>query len=126
MNHWIIALSTTTLAGCGAIAAPMTLKESMQDAADFFNVNGASFLPGEIAQAKVSARVEDGDTMVIRLENMPTGHATYDANYARKMLRPKLCDTRSGRNMIEQGGKIRVEMRSNIGKELPPVQIAHC
>lgn len=126
MKQLMVAAGALALAGCGALAAPMTLEESMQDAADFFNKNGASFLPKEIEQAKVSARVEDGEIMVIRLENIPTGNATFDANYARKMFRPKLCEQSSSRKIIEQGGKIRVEMRSNIGKELPSVQVARC
>ncbi len=128
MRKFAIVFVALALSGCGGgvPGGAGTLEDSLVDAADFFNTRGDSFLPVEMGGATVSARVEGKDTIVVRMVNIPTGHATFDPNYARKMMRPKLCETSSSRKIIERGGRIWLEMQSNIGKELPSFGVARC
>ena len=74
----------------------------------------------------MKARIDDGKTLVLIIGNVPLGNTTYDPNAMRKTLRPQICGSRNYRELIEDGGKVRVEMTTNYGKELPAVQFARC
>ncbi len=126
MKNWVLLACTITLSACGGSAEPVAVENSLTEAATYINKNGAAVLPEAMAQATVGATVEGKDTIVIQLANLPTGNATLDSNFARKMLRPKVCEDTNTRALIEAGGKIRFEMKSNTGKEALSAQIARC
>ena len=118
----------TILAGALALSAcggPETLEEALQANADHLNRNASSIKPAQLKNTKVKASVE-GDTLLIRMTNFPSGTRTFSADAARKLFREKLCNIGMSRDVLEMGGKIRVELRSNYGKDLPPVQVARC
>lgn len=122
MKKLMVVVGVVALAGCGG---PETLDEALNDAAGFFNKNAKSLQTPQLKNTKLSASVAD-DVLTIRMTNFPSGTRTFSANAARKLFRAKLCDMSSSREILDMGGKIRVELRSNYGKELPPVQIARC
>lgn len=122
MKHAIAALAALALAGCGG---PETKEEAMSQAADFFNNNGEALAGAGLKDVKLTAAVE-GDVLVMKMTNFPSGTRTFDENAARKLFRAKLCEMRKSREILELGGKIRVDIRSNYGKELPSVQVARC
>ena len=72
------------------------------------------------------ALLEGGDTLVFKLGNMPTGNTTFDPYAMRKSLRPELCDDAGLRELVEQGVKVRFDITSNYGKELPYIQFTRC
>lgn len=119
MKRLMIAVATVALAGCGG---PETLDEALNDAASFFNRNADSL---DLKGVKLSATVE-GDVLTMKMTNFPSGTRTFDPNAARKLFREKLCGIGSAREILDMGGKIRVELRSNYGKDLPAVQVAGC
>lgn len=119
MKKLAIAIGTLALAGCGE---PETLDEALNGAANFFNRNADAF---DLKGVKLSANVAE-DVLTIRMTNFPSGTRTFDPNAARKLFRDKLCDIGKARDILEMGGKIRVELRSNYGKDLPAVQVARC
>ena len=122
MKRLIIAICTLALAGCGE---PETLDEALGNAAHYFNKNATALQTAALKDTKLSASVTD-EVLTIRMANFPSGTRTFDPNAARKLFREKLCDLNSSRNILDMGGKIRVELRSNYGKDLPPVQVARC
>lgn len=127
MKHAILPLALFGLSGCGAIfGPPQTLAEELEEAAYFFNSRGTAMLPDEFGKARIEAEVIGKDLIVIRLVDLPSGHVTIDSAVARKKLRPKLCETSSARDLFERGGKIRLEIISNIGVEAAAFQIASC
>ncbi len=126
MKTWVLLACMLTLGACGGSAEPAAVEDTLTEAAAYINKNGAAVLPEAMAQATVGATVEGNDTIVIQLANLPTGNATLDSNFARKMLRPKVCEDTSTRALIDAGGKIRFEMKSNTGKEALSAQIARC
>jgi hypothetical protein len=127
MRQAILPLALFGLSGCGAIfGPPQTLDEELEDAARFFNNRGTAMLPDEFGKARMEAEVIGTDLIVIRILDLPSGHATIDPAAARKLLRPKLCETSSARDVFERGGKLRFEIVSNIGVEATAFQIASC
>ena len=117
-----IALGALALAACGG---PATKEEAMADAANYFNRYGTDALAGQFKGIKVKSSVQE-DVLVIRMENFPSGTRTFDPDAVRKLFRPKMCEMSSSREIIDMGGKIRVEIQSNYGKELPSVTVARC
>ena len=127
MKHAILPLALLSLSGCGALMGPpATLEETLEDAARFFNRRGTVSLPSEFGDARVEAKVDGKDTITVSIVDAPTGYDTLDSNVARKLLRGKLCDISSVRHIFTRGGKIRVEITSNIGVEATSFQLAQC
>ena len=122
MRTLTIAVCSLALAGCGG---PETLEEALGNAADFYNSSSNNLQTSQLKNTKIKADVS-GDLLTIRLTNFPSGTRTYDPNALRKLLREKLCEIGSARAIFDMGGKIRIELQSNYGKELPPVQVARC
>ncbi|WP_086738321.1 hypothetical protein [Erythrobacter colymbi] len=127
MKHLFLPLVLIAASGCDSVLGPpQTLEEELADAAYFFNTAGTAMLPDEFGKARVEAEVIGKDMLVFRILDLPTGHATIDPATARQKLRPKLCDTSSARDLFARGGKIRMEIISNIGVEATAFQIASC
>lgn len=127
MKHALLPLALLSLSGCGALMGPpATLEETLEDAARFFNRRGTVSLPSEFGDARVEAKVDGTDTITVSIVDAPTGYDTLDPNVARKLLRGKLCDISSVRHIFTRGGKIRVEIISNIGVEATSFQLATC
>lgn len=127
MKHALLPLALVSLSGCGALfGPPATLEETLEDAARFFNRRGTVSLPSEFGDARVEAKVEGKDTITVSIVDAPTGYDTLDPNLARKLLRGKLCDISSVRHIFTRGGRIRVEIISNIGVEATAFQLAQC
>ncbi len=127
MKHALLPLALLSLSGCGALfGPPATLEETLADAAGFFNRRGTVSLPSEFGDARVEAKVEGKDTIIVSIVDAPTGYDTLDPNVARKLLRGKLCDISAVRNIFTRGGKIRVQIISNIGVEATSFQLAQC
>lgn len=127
MKHALLPLVLLSLSGCGALMGPpATLEETLEDAARFFNRRGTVSLPSEFGDARVEAKVDGTDTITVSIVDAPTGYDTLDPNLARKLLRGKLCDISSVRHIFTRGGKIRVEIISNIGVEATSFQLATC
>jgi hypothetical protein len=127
MKHIILAAALLGLSGCGALfGPPATLEETLEDAAGFFNRRGMVSLPSEFGEARIEAKVEGKDTIIVRIVDAPTGYDTLDPNIARKLLRGKLCDISRVRGIFTRGGRIRVEIISNIGVEATSFQLASC
>ncbi len=124
MRSVLILCSPLLLASCGFLSpSNETLEESLQGAADFINGDGQSLLP-EIP-GKVSARAE-GNILVLRIVDIPTGNHAFDEGLMRKAIRPGVCDHWENRDVIDRGGKFRIELVSDIGTVSPPVTISHC
>lgn len=127
MKHALLPLALLSLSGCGALfGPPATLGETLEDAARFFNRRGTVSLPSEFGDARVEAKVVGTDAITVSIVDAPTGYDTLDSNVARKLLRGKLCDISSVRHIFTRGGKIRVEIISNIGVEATSFQLAQC
>nr|WP_137677363.1 hypothetical protein [Parerythrobacter lutipelagi] len=121
-----ISVLAATLTACGPGVSEQNLPQTLEGAANFINTDGQAMLAGEMGNAQVSAAAEGGDTLVLKIENLPTGNQVMDPNVMRKMLRPSICDNSGNRSVIDAGGKFRVEFISNTGKASPPVTIANC
>ncbi|MCB2085940.1 MAG: hypothetical protein H6920_05645 [Sphingomonadaceae bacterium] len=126
MRIAITAACAATLSACGPGVTEQNLPEMLEGAANFINTDGQSMMSDEIGNARISARAEGGDTLVMRIENIPTGSYTFDPDAMRKMMRPHVCDQSGNRSVIDAGGKFRIEMISNTGKASPPFTIARC
>lgn len=122
MKFWVAIAGALVLAGC----SPGVSKDNLPAVVAAVNNGSADYLFEDIPGAKVSARVDDGDTLVLRVTNVPTGTRTFDPNPIRNALRPEVCKSSSYGDLIAAGGKVRMEFVSNFGKELPAIQFAHC
>ncbi|MCR2834148.1 hypothetical protein [Parerythrobacter lacustris] len=114
------------LAGCGAGVTEDNLASRLEGAAKFLNTDGQAMLADTMDGAKLTATAEGGDTLVMTIENVPTGNEIFDPGTMRKLLRPNVCDEAGNRSVIDAGGKFRIEMISNTGKVQSPVTIANC
>ncbi len=115
-----------TLSACGALT-PMTPEERLAYSVKHFNSEAATAeMDKQLPGSKMAARVDNGDTLVLMVTNVPTGNRTFDPNTLRKVMRPTLCDDRDFRQLMEDGINVRFELTSNFGKELPAVQFARC
>lgn len=116
------------IAGALVVGAcsPGVSKDNLPAVVAAVNAGSADYLFADIPGAKVSARLDEGDTLVLKVTNVPTGTRTFDPNTIRAALREEVCKGSSYGKLIEQGGKVRMEFVSNFGKELPAIQFAHC
>lgn len=125
LRAWAL-LGAAALSACGSgIGGGRTLEETLDGAAAHMNRNSAKIV-GNLPGSKMTARVENGDTIVLRLTNVPSGTQTYDPNAVRKMFRPEFCNKTLYNKVFAKGGKVRLELVSNFGKELPAIQFARC
>ena len=122
MKLWVVAGGAMLLASC----SPGVSKDNLPAVVAAVNNGSADYLFKDIPGAKVSARVDEGDTLVLKVSNIPTGNRTFDPNAIRAALREEVCKSGSYGQLIKQGGKVRMEFVSNFGKELPAIQFAHC
>lgn len=125
MAKWIVLGVLALLPACGMLENKSAI-EVMPDVARNINESGTAEFAKIFPNATMNARVDNGDTMVLIMGNMPLGNETYDPMALQKLLRPKLCATQNFRDLIAEGGKIRVEMTSNFGKQLPAIQFTRC
>ena len=66
MKHALLPLALLSLSGCGALLGPpATLEETLKDAAGFINRRGTVSLPSEFGDARVEAKVEGKDTIIV-------------------------------------------------------------
>lgn len=126
MRTLALATIAVTLAGCGGVFDERSTLEVLPDVVRDINRSGSAEIAKEIPGVTMKARIDDGSTLVLMMGNVPVGTSTYDPNAVRKALRPQVCGSRNYRELIEGGGKVRVEMTTNFGKELPAVQFARC
>lgn len=116
--------------GCGPILGPGTLEDKLAVAADYVNSHGTEQMRSQIGaqfgNAKVSSRIDGVDTLVIVIKDLPTGKASWDPFVMRKTLRNDMCAQAVYRELFEAGGKAKLEVTSNIGFQLPNVQVAGC
>ena len=122
MKTWVVFAILAVLAAC----SPGVSKENLPAVVRAVNNGSADYLFADIPGVKVSARLDPGDTLVLKVANVPTGTRTFDPNAIRKALREVVCNSGSYGRLIEQGGSVRMEFVSNFGKELPAIQFAHC
>lgn len=127
MYRFGMAAAMAVLAsGCGGLVEQRSTLEMLPDVVDGINRTGSSELSQQIPGATMKARIEDGSTLVLMMGNVPLGNQSYDPNALRRTLRPQVCGSDDFRELIDEGGKIRVEMTTNFGKELPAIQFARC
>ncbi len=122
MKYWFLIAAAVAIAAC----SPGVSRDNLPAVVAAVNNGSADYLFEDIPGAEVSARVENGDTLVLKVTNVPYGTRTFDPNPIRAALRPEVCNADSCGKLIEQGGKVRLEFVSNFGKELPAIQFAHC
>ena len=119
-------LVSLLITSCGQQVEKRDLPTRLDDTVQFFNDNLERMKPPELGNAKFSAYAEGGDILVVKMENVPTGNEIMDPDVMRRLLRPKVCETESGRSFIEAGGKVRIEWISHTGYESPPSTLARC
>ncbi|MEP0189078.1 MAG: hypothetical protein ABJP70_04645 [Erythrobacter sp.] len=119
-----------SLALAGLIAAcstaPDTLEGTLDRAANHFNQNGLDIINEELKATGMNVSVEGEDTLVMRVEGIATGNLTFDPIAMTKVMRENICESDWNRRVFEKGGRLRIELVSNYGKELPPILFAKC
>lgn len=110
------------LAACADAPLEQRLAESVQR----FNESEARNAPSSPGALTRTVHIEGGDTLVFKLDNIPTGNTSFDPNAMRKSLRAEFCEDRAMRELLEAGVKVRFDLTSNYGKELPSVKFARC
>lgn len=117
-----------TLAGFASACstAPDTLEGALDGAADHFNTHGLDIINEELSATAMKASVKGADTLVMRVEGIATGNLTFDPIAMTKMMRENVCENDWNRRVFEKGGRLRIELVSNYGKELPPILFAQC
>lgn len=125
MRIWVIALGSVALASCGE-PAPPTLAERIERTAASFNKNAPGLLPSQFGDTQLSSRLEGDDTLVMRFANAPVADKTFDPNAVRKMMRRKVCETGPVNKLIQDGGRLKIELVSHVGAEFPAVYFARC
>ncbi|MEO1731976.1 MAG: hypothetical protein AAFR64_14740 [Pseudomonadota bacterium] len=113
------------VAGCGVLQ-PQSLEERLADAVVEFNESEAASVANGATRTRREARLDGDDTLVIAITNLPTGNSTFDPMAMERSLRPEFCDDAEMRELIEAGIRVRFELTSNFGKELPSVQFNRC
>ncbi|MEM7780721.1 MAG: hypothetical protein AAF697_10050 [Pseudomonadota bacterium] len=126
MYRFLVLSTAALLASCGDFPGQKGAIESLPDVVREINESGTSELAKDIPGATMKARIDDGDTLVLMMGNIPSGNRSFDPYTVRKTLRPEVCASDNYRQLFEEGGKVRVEMTSNFGKELPAIQFARC
>lgn len=127
MRNLLFAVAASALVSYfGLVGRPATLETKLEFAADYVNRHGTEQLSRELGNARLESKVIGKDTLVLRVLDTPTGYETADPNHWRKLLRREVCDTASFRDVFERGGKIRIEIISNIGVEAAVLQFSQC
>ncbi len=126
MRFLLVSGLAITATACGGIVDQRSAIEQLPDVVDAINRDGNAEIAKQLPGAVVTARIDDGDTLVIMMGNVPLGNTTFDPNAVRKTLRPQVCGSENYRELFEEGGKVRVEMTSNFGKEMPAIQYSRC
>ncbi len=116
------------LAGFAAAcsAEPDTLEGTLDKAANHFNKHGLDTINDQLKATAVKASVKDGLTLVMRVEGVATGNLTFDPIAMTKVMRKNICENDWNRRVFEKGGRLRIELVSNYGKELPAILFAKC
>ena len=130
MKKGVVLAALVVAGGCGPILGPGSLEDKLAVAEDYVNRHGTDQMRKQIGpqfgSAKVSSRVDGNDTLVIVIKDLPTGKASWDPFVMRKTLRGDMCAQAVYRELFEAGGKAKLEVTSNIGFQLPSVQVAGC
>lgn len=127
MKQALIILAIAPLAACGGLIEPLSAEQRLARSVDNFNNSWErSDIARQLPGSKMAARIDNGDTLVLMVDNLPVGNRTFDPNAVRKTMRPTLCDDSDFRELMDAGIKVRFEMTSNFGKPLPAVQFARC
>lgn len=121
----VICLFAATLAvvACGE-GEPLDVL--VEDTARYYNSQGEDFFADLYPGSKTGASAEGGDTLVVRIENIPSGKRATDPFKWSNGVREGMCASGGMDHLLEAGAKIRVEMRSNMGVELPTTHLASC
>ena len=114
------------LAGCGGVPSGPVTDQEMAQVVREINREGAEIFADEFPGMTGQARLDPDNILVLMLVNTPTGKRTYDPNALRRLLRPQICEDGNFRRLIDNGWKVRLEMTSNMGSELPAIQFARC
>lgn len=123
----LLAVMVLALAGCGnAFAGPPALKDTLNRTAGELRAQAPALFAEDFGEMKFVPRVEGKDTLVLRFENAPVGSKAFDPNVIQRTVRPKVCEIGALRTVIESGGRIKLELASPIGAELPPVLFSRC
>lgn len=122
MRILFLSVISVLLAACTNAPLDQRLAEAVQR----FNDSEARNAPSSPGALTRTAGIEGGDTLVFKLANMPTGTTSFDPNAMRKSLRGEFCEDREMRELLEAGVKVRFDLTSNYGKELPSVKFARC
>jgi hypothetical protein len=121
----ILAAASLAVAACGG-GAPDTLAGTLAGAAAHFNKNGLSLVNAELKPTGVKASVRGKDTLVVRIDGVATGRATFIPQKMQTSMRENVCGQDWNKRVFARGGKLRVELVSNVGEELPPLLFNHC
>lgn len=125
-TFWTLPAAALLLAGCGEMMMGEVGTDILPALVDEINQNGTHEIAKQIPGATIKARLEGDDLLVLMVGNVPTGNQTYDPNALRRLMRGEVCKDRHLAELIRNGGKLRIEMTSNFGKELPAIQFARC
>lgn len=123
MRFFRFAVATLALSACGE---EKPLNVLVEDAARHYNSNGEDAFAFLYSGSKTRAFAEGDDTLVVRIDNIPSGKQTVDPIMWGKGVRKGLCADGYVRDMVGKGAKLRVEMRSNMGVDLPTTHLASC
>lgn len=126
MKKSILVAGIVSLSACGGVVDNRTALEKLPDVVEMINRDGTTEIARDFPGVRAAARIDDGDTLVIMMSNVPFGGRTFDPNAVRRSLRPQVCGSENYRELFEAGGKVRLEMTSDHGKELPAIQYARC
>ena len=126
MKTWLTIACIPLLAGCGNMLVGEVTPELLPDVVEEINEHGTLEIGKEFPGVTMEARLDNEDTLVIMMGNVPLGNRTYNPNAVRRLLRGEVCNDTVLSELIANGGKVRLEMTSNFGKELPAVQFARC
>ncbi len=132
MRHILaVAVFAMALSACGAPEAEdaqedtRTLEERLESVAGKITKADPSVFGKRFADTMISARVEEGNVLVVRLAGVSTVES-FDVFEAQKELRPKICSARNFKRVFAQGGEVHFELISTIGKRYPRVQFSKC
>ena len=126
MKSWTGLGLVVALAGCGGVPSGPVTDQEMAQVVREINREGAEIFADEFPGMTGQARLDPDNILVLMLVNTPTGKRTYDPNALRRLLRPQICEDGNFRRLIDNGWKVRLEMTSNMGSELPAIQFARC
>jgi len=121
----LLCVTPLLLAACGSQAS-VPVDVLAQKSAERLNSKGEDALAGIYPGSKVRAWVEGENTLVVRIENMPTGTRSVGAFEYNDAVRKRFCKAKNFSKLVSLGVRLRIETRSTIGRELPTSYIASC